>query len=156
MIPQVYETEGSNHRWFWLFWAAWIVVYCIREIAWIRSIFETNFAQYLGRHSFALYLVHGPIIGLFSDRLFYLTGFRGPKPLMDDPYEPFLALYNKWHDSAWWPIPDGGPQGLEYNFVIVVLLSLPVMLYCAEVGTRVFDEPSVRLSSWAYKKWKRS
>ncbi|OQO06518.1 hypothetical protein B0A48_08301 [Cryoendolithus antarcticus] len=156
MIPQVYETEGSNHRWFWLFWAAWIVVYCIREIAWIRSIFETNFAQYLGRHSFALYLVHGPIIGLFSDRLFYLTGFRGPKPLMDDPYEPFLALYNKWHDSAWWPIPDGGPQGLEYNFVIVVLLSLPVMLYCAEVGTRVFDEPSVKLSSWAYKKWKRS
>lgn len=32
LIPEAYEREGSNHRWFWLFWASWIVVYGIREI----------------------------------------------------------------------------------------------------------------------------
>lgn len=91
---------------------------------------------------------------------------------MEQAFEPYFKYYNKWHDASWYPIPDGGPWGLEYNFVFCVFLSIPVsstnsqtapnadnvfqvMLYCAEVGTRVFDNPSVKLSSWAWKKLKQ-
>ena len=36
----------------------------------------TLFNSDLGRHSFALYLMHGPMIGILSERLFYLTGVK--------------------------------------------------------------------------------
>lgn len=45
MIPSTYLDEFSQFRWFWLFWGAWMMVYAVRELAWVRSLFETHTAQ---------------------------------------------------------------------------------------------------------------
>lgn len=45
MIPTSYLDEFSQFRWFWLFWAAWGMVYSVREIGWLRACFETSTAQ---------------------------------------------------------------------------------------------------------------
>lgn len=45
MIPKSYLDDASQFRWYWLFWAAWSMVYCVREIGWLRRCFETRFAQ---------------------------------------------------------------------------------------------------------------
>ncbi|KAK6827647.1 Acyltransferase 3 [Apiospora arundinis] len=97
LIPAPYTASDepeSVHRWFWLFWAAWLLFVSIKELDWVRSLFETRFSQYLGKHSFALYLVHGPLIGLYAERLFYLTGVKRGPPLgrrsrqIRPPHEP--------------------------------------------------------------------
>ncbi len=90
------------------------------------------------------------MIGILSERLFYLTGMK--KPIFPDEAFNFGHIYNKWHDAAWWPFPDGGPPGLEPNFLVCVAISIPVFLYIAELGTRFFDVPSVPFSRWVYTK----
>lgn len=96
--------------------------------------------------------MHGPIIGLWSDRLFYLAGVKSPTN--DDDIVRFGHLTNKWKDASWWFLPEGGPYALEPNFIICVVLSLPVMLYVAECGTRMFDIPGVKVSRWMWTKMK--
>ncbi|PPJ55246.1 hypothetical protein CBER1_04313 [Cercospora berteroae] len=153
LIPGPYDDgNSSTYRWFWLFWASWIILVTVGQIGWVKWLFETGPAQYLGRHSFALYLVHGPIIGLYSDRLFYLTGVKIPSS--DDDIQRFGHLTNKWKDSSWWILPEGGPYALEPSFIFCVLMSLPVMLYVAECGTRMFDIPGVKISRWMWTKMK--
>ncbi|CAK4031428.1 acyltransferase like [Lecanosticta acicola] len=155
LIPGSYKDgppNNTHYRWYYLIWAAWFTVVGVKEIPWVRWIFETNTAQYLGRHSFALYLIHGPMIGIFSERVFYLTGVKSPIDL--DSFVKFGHLYNKWHDAPWWPFPDGGYAGLEPNFLFCVALSIPLFLYVAELGTKAFDAPSIKTSNWMYRKMK--
>lgn len=44
-IPSVYSEGTEAYRWFWLFWASWMVMIAVKEIGWVRSIFETSIAQ---------------------------------------------------------------------------------------------------------------
>ncbi|KAK4618066.1 O-acetyltransferase PaAT-1 [Fulvia fulva] len=152
LIPKAYTeiTDMPTYRWFYIFWAAFLTVVAINNIPWAKWIFETAPAQYLGRHSYALYLVHGPLIGILSERLFFLTGVKSPTDLAS--FVRFGRLHNKWHDLPWWPLPDGGPSGLEPNFLFCAAISIPIFLYAAEIGTKTFDAPSVKVSSWMYKK----
>lgn len=155
MIPRAYDK--TNFRWFWFFWGAWAVMICAREVRWLRWCLETNFSQYLGRHSFALYLVHGPMIGLVSERLFWLTGVWKEADVFfgdEENYKKFGHLHNKWLNSDWFPFSAEGPMGLEPNFLFCVAISVVVFMYVAELGTKAFDTPSVAVSRWAYKKSK--
>jgi peptidoglycan/LPS O-acetylase OafA/YrhL len=43
VIPPAYDEK--THRWFWLFWASWIVMICAREISWLRSFLSSGFSQ---------------------------------------------------------------------------------------------------------------
>jgi hypothetical protein len=43
-IPAVYD-ELNQYRWFWLFWGSWMILVSVKEIAWAKWIFETNFCQ---------------------------------------------------------------------------------------------------------------
>ena len=50
MIPAAYNASyrgewESTHRWFWLFWASWMLLVSIKGIRWVRSIFESRFSQ---------------------------------------------------------------------------------------------------------------
>lgn len=53
-IPDVYREGTEAYRWFWLFWAAWMVLIGVKEIGWVRSIFETSFAQCKFRDLFSV------------------------------------------------------------------------------------------------------
>jgi len=72
-----------------------------------------------------------------------------------DNIDKFGHLHNKWHDAAWWPFSDAGPSGLEPNFVFCSVVSVVVFLYVAELGTKLFDTPSVTASRWAWEKSKK-
>lgn len=130
-----------DYKWFYLFWAATLLVAAIPRIPWLRRFFETRFCQYLGRISFALYLVHGPVIWVLADRVYALVGWE--------------AEWRVQHLGVWlgkFPLPKIGPAGLEVAFLLPHVVLLPVTLYVAEVVTRLFDEPSVQFPLWFYKK----
>ncbi|KAK0622585.1 acyltransferase family-domain-containing protein [Immersiella caudata] len=130
-----------DYKWFYLFWAATLLVASIPRTPWLRRFFEARFCQYLGRLSFALYLVHGPVLWTLGDRMYALAGWENDA--------------RKEHIPGWlgkFPLPQIGPKGLEVAFLLPNLVLLPVTFYCAEVVTRMFDEPSVRFPQWFHKK----
>ncbi|CAG9949927.1 unnamed protein product [Clonostachys rosea f. rosea IK726] len=125
-------------KWFYLFWASLFFVSSIPHLPWLKRFFETSFCQYLGRISFSLYLVHGPILAVVGERLYMLTGWVGDEP----------------EDIMWWadrfPLP-GGPLGFELSFLAPHLILLPLTLFVADLVTRGIDTPSVRFAAWLYK-----
>ncbi|KAL9527262.1 O-acetyltransferase [Sphaerulina musiva] len=139
-----------EYRDFWYFWGACFLGISIKEVKWAKSLFETNFAQYLGRHSFSLYLTHLVVGATFSRIIFILCGYShlgGP-----DANWPFDRIaVGAWHD--YFPA-SVGPQGLTPGIILNLMLTLPVMFFVAEMGTKVFDRPSVRLSRWVWE-WYR-
>ncbi|KAH8698695.1 putative acyltransferase [Talaromyces proteolyticus] len=130
-----------DYKWFYLTWASTFLVSSVPHISWLKAFFETHFCQYLGRISFAFYLVHGPVLWLVADRLYASVGWT-----------------KEWHGSnipGWinkFPLPKGGPLGLEPSFLAIHLIVLPLTLWLAEVLTKVFDDPSIRISQWLYNK----
>ncbi|QIW99795.1 hypothetical protein AMS68_005313 [Peltaster fructicola] len=152
MVPFYYIDADSQFRWFWLFWAAALLLFSIREISWLRRSFDSPIAQYLGRHSFALYLIHGPMIAYFSESLFFMTGV---KEIYEEKQRPkFGAIAGLLSDQPWWPLPKGGPAGLEPNFLFCAFVSIPVYLYVAELGTKMFDRPSIKISQAIWQRFK--
>lgn len=92
------------------------------------------------------------MIGLLSERLFFLTGTK--TPINEESRQRFGHLQDLWKNAPWWPFPDGGYKALEPNFLVCVAISIPVMLYVAEIGTKAFDLPSVKVSNWAWARFK--
>jgi peptidoglycan/LPS O-acetylase OafA/YrhL len=127
-------------KWFYLFWAAFLVVGSVPRLPWLKRFFETRFCQYLARISFALYLVHGLVIWTLGDRLFAAVGLERPRHA-----EGISHWVGKFSLSK------KGPMGLELAFWLPQLVILPVTLYLAEVATKLVDEPSVKFTNWLYK-----
>jgi peptidoglycan/LPS O-acetylase OafA/YrhL len=130
-----------DEKWFYLFWASFLLVASIPRLPWLKQFFETRFCQYLARISFALYLVHGPVLFMLSDRIYSAVG------LTRESHEGHIA---QWMNV--FPISKKGPMGLELAFWVPQLLLIPVTFYAAEVVTKLFDEPSVKFSNWLYRK----
>lgn len=129
-----------NHAWFFRFWAATLLMIIIPRLGWLQSFFETPFCQYLGRISFALYLVHGPVMWSIGDRIYAAVG------LARDGHD---ALVPAWINR--FPFPNWGVTGLEVNFLASQLILFPLTLWLAEVFTRLVDEPSVKFTQWLFK-----
>ncbi|KAF6808572.1 acyltransferase [Colletotrichum plurivorum] len=130
-----------DYKWFYLFWAAALLVASVPRIRWLKAFFEMRFCQYLGRISFALYLVHGPVLGVLGDRIYTAVGWW-----KDSEKEHLAHLVDRFL------LPRVGPLGLEPAFLIPHLVLLPLTLWLAEVVTRFVDEPSVRFAQWLYGK----
>ena len=129
-----------DYKFFYLFWASGALVASVPRIPSLKSFFETRFCQYLGRISFAFYLVHGPIMYTLADRLYAAVG----RPKGDMPeLVPWTNLF---------PISNTGPFGLELNFLLPHLIIFPANLWLAEIVTRLIDEPSVKFAQWLYRK----
>ncbi|KAK3390630.1 acyltransferase family-domain-containing protein [Podospora didyma] len=132
-----------DSKWFYLSVAANMIMACVPRIHWLRAFFESRFCQFLGRVSFALYLVHGPILGSVGDRVYHAVGWV--RALGDGSKElaPWINIL---------PLSRFGPMGLEIAFVIPQMILLPLTLWVADLTTRIVDEPSVRFASWLYKR----
>lgn len=130
-----------DYKWFYLFWAAVLLVASIPRISWLKRFFESRFCQYLGRISFALYLVHGPVLWTLGDRLYAAVGWATQAQVKNIP---------GWVNIL--PLSKAGPFCLEIAFLVPNIILLPVTLYLAGVVTRVFDEPSVRFPQWLYQR----
>ncbi|KAK4150592.1 acyltransferase 3 [Chaetomidium leptoderma] len=131
-----------DSKWFYLFIAGNMIVACAPRIAWQRRFFESRFCQFLGRVSFALYLVHGPILQTVGDRIYYAVGW-----VRDANHENEQIV--RWANLM--PLPKTGPMGLELGFLLPNIILLPLTLWVADVVTRAVDEPAVRFAAWLYK-----
>ncbi|KIX10623.1 uncharacterized protein Z518_01707 [Rhinocladiella mackenziei CBS 650.93] len=130
-----------DYKWFYLFWASTFLVASIQRISWLKSFFETRFNQYLGRISFAFYLVHGPILWSLGDRIYAAVGWSRESHATNIP---------KWINIL--QLPKIGPFGLELSFLLPQLILLPATLWIAGVATALIDEPSVNFSQWLYSR----
>ncbi|SZF03444.1 unnamed protein product [Blumeria hordei] len=129
-----------DFKWFYLYWASLFIVSSIPRIPTLKRFFECRFCQYLGRISFAFYLVHGPVLWILGDRLYVAAGWA--REIHGGTLPGWINLF---------PMSKAGPLGLEFSFLVPHLIILPVTLWCGEIATRLFDEPSVRFSQWLYR-----
>ncbi|KAK3352628.1 acyltransferase family-domain-containing protein [Lasiosphaeria hispida] len=132
-------------KWFYLFFASNMIMACVPRMRWLKRFFEARFCQFLGRVSFSLYLVHGPILAGLGDRLYHATGYVRT---MGTPAE--LAELANWANA--FPLPKGGPMGLEVAFLAPHIIILPFTLWMADIVTRLVDEPAVRFAQWMFKR----
>lgn len=130
-----------DYKWFYLFWAATLLVASVSRILWLKAFFETRICQYLGRISYALYLVHGPVLWTLGDRLYVATGWHTEEHMEHIP---------QWADKLL--LPKTGPLGLEVSFLAPQIFLLPLTLCLAEFVTRAVDTPSVKFAGWLYGK----
>ncbi|CAM1507722.1 Fc.00g045700.m01.CDS01 [Cosmosporella sp. VM-42] len=130
-----------DYKWFYLFWAAVFLVSSVPRIRWLKRFFETRFCQYLGRISFALYMIHGPVLWTLGDRFYLATGWQTEEQLQHIPH---------WANK--FKLPRSGPIGLEVSFLVPHILLLPITFFLADMVTRCIDTPSVKFASWLYKR----
>ena len=130
-----------DYKWFYLFWASVLLVAAVPRMPWLKRFFETRFCQHLGRISYALYLVHGPVLWVVGDRLYAATGW------WHDEHQKHIP---GWVDA--FKLPKTGPLGLEVSFLAPQIVLLPLTFWLAEMATRAFDEPAVRFAQWLYRK----
>ena len=137
LVPQAV----FDYKWFFLFWAAMFFVSATRHISWLKRFFEIPFNQYLGKISFAFYLVHVPILAILGDRMYAATGWVRKE---------HLDHFGGWINAM--PLSKGGIVGLELSFLVPQIILLPLSLWMAEIVTKLVDEPSVRFAQWFYRK----
>ncbi|KAK8097088.1 hypothetical protein PG999_013032 [Apiospora kogelbergensis] len=130
-----------DYKWFYLFWAATLLVAATPRVPRLKSFFEGGFCQYLGRISYSLYLVHGPILWTLGDRIYTAVGWH---------QEAQLVHLQHWADKV--RLPKTGPLGLEVSFLLPQIILLPLTIWMAEIVTRLVDEPSVKVAQWMYSK----
>lgn len=129
-------------KWFFLAVAANFLVAAAARLTWLRRFLEAPFCQWLGRISFALYLVHGPVMATIGDRVYHAVGWVR----FHTPGEPDLS---DWINLV--PLPRGGPLGFEPAFWLPQLVLLPLTLWLAVVVTRLVDQPAIAVSAWLHK-----
>lgn len=91
----------------------------------IRWLYTNPFSQYLGKISFALYLVHGPVLHAVEYGML-----------------PGLAVLGE---------PLGGREtamGMFVEWAVGMVVCMPVVFWAADVCWRVVDVGSVRLARW--------
>lgn len=131
VVPQSFP----DYRWFFRIIAGTLLMISIPRITTLKSFMESRFVQFLGKHSFALYLVHGPILWSIGDRVYAAVGRTEERHLKDIP---------AWVNLI--PLSGRGPLGLEINYIIAQLFLLPFTLWVASLVTKTVDEPSVKFA----------
>jgi peptidoglycan/LPS O-acetylase OafA/YrhL len=113
-------------EYFWHRLGAAVFVFALSGSAHLRRPFQTPFAAYLGKISFPLYIVHGPLnhtLGLWLVGVFFkVTGS-----------ESFA--------------------GYETGVVLAFFTEAVVVVWLADLVMRTVDAPSVKFGRWLQSKW---
>lgn len=128
-----------DFKWFFLFWAGILIILSVQRIPWAKRFCETRFCLYLGRVSYMLYLVHGPVLWTLGDRVYAAVGLGRTAQSLVLPH---------WTNR--FPLPKWGPMGLEVNFLMTQLILMPVTFWLADVGTTFVDGPAIKFGTWLY------
>lgn len=129
----------SDYRWWYRIIAGTLIMISTPRLPILKMGMESRFCQFLGKHSYALYLVHGPILWSIGDRVYAAVGRTTERHLVDIP---------TWMDLI--PLPGWGPLGLELNYLVAQMFLLPFTLWIASLVTKTIDEPSVRFAKWIF------
>lgn len=102
-----------------------ILVLAVDRAEYLQVLFTNPLAQYMGRISFSLYLIHGPLLWSLGLKFGHFTlGFTGE----DSDGEYVLGIL--FAACLWWT----------------------VVVYLADLTTTYIDNNCVRFSKWAYGK----
>jgi peptidoglycan/LPS O-acetylase OafA/YrhL len=126
LIPMSLNME--DHSRFWWSLSGVSLLLSISQLPRLKSLFETNFCQYLGKISFSLYLVHEFCAVLFGLSLQQLM-------LRLAGLEPKAGTFFYWVVCAIW----------------CLLFTVPVFAVAAQVEKWV-DVPSVKFARWLERK----
>ncbi|KAI1199695.1 acyltransferase family-domain-containing protein [Nemania serpens] len=109
---------------FWQVMGACLFVFCAARSRGWQRVFESAAIQYLGHLSYAVYLMHGPVmhaVGYPIQRWAWeITGIDGP-------------AYRK-------------------GVVLAAVINIPLVIWAADIFWRVVDIPSVRFAKWLESK----
>jgi peptidoglycan/LPS O-acetylase OafA/YrhL len=87
----------------------------------LQRPFNTAFVQYFGKISYAIYLMHGPVL--------HTVGYS----------------IMRWA----WSITGSTTEGqYVFGFILAALIITPVTVWAADVFCRFVDEPIVRFAKW--------
>ena len=117
MIPPYYS---ERYR-FWQSIAAVQLVWTVNNADFLKAIFNHSAIQYLGKVSYALYLMHGPVIHTWG----YIV-------------MPFM-----------WSLTGSEPRfNFELGFFLSACLIIPGIIWAADVFWRVVDVNCVKFARW--------
>lgn len=105
-----------------------LLVFTIDHAKFLQSLFTSRLAQYLGRISYSLYLVHGPLL--------WSLGIKMGR---------FMLALTGW----------GTPWRYCVGVFLGMCLWLAVVIFVADLTSRYIDEPCVRFTKWVYNKLSR-
>ncbi|QIW98345.1 hypothetical protein AMS68_003863 [Peltaster fructicola] len=133
-----------DFKWFYLFWAAILMVSAAGRLPWLRAFFENKYNLYLAKISYGFYLMHGPILWTLGNRMYCAIGYNGEEHSLTMP---------RWV-NAFPYLPRVGPFGFETDFLICQMILFPLTLWAAELCTNFIDDPSIKFTQWLYKQFK--
>ncbi|KXT13487.1 hypothetical protein AC579_8620 [Pseudocercospora musae] len=131
--PRPYNNDFRFHR-YWTTVGSLPVVYAVLRIGWLQTFFQSKALVFLGRVSFALYLVHIPMKPIIEERIKPLVGGHTNPPLEGTFWDHY------------WTISDVGPPGLSLRYLIAMAVIMPCFLLVAWAATITIDQPFVRMS----------
>ncbi|KAF4334290.1 hard surface induced 3 (sterol glycosyl transferase) [Fusarium beomiforme] len=117
-------------KWIYLFVSATLIVWVVPYLPMLKKTLSSRPCQELGRLSYGLYLIHGPVMWTFGSSLYSFTGCCGAGNHLEASNHSIL--------------------GLELEFILPHAILLPVSLELARFVADYVDGPSVRLGKWLY------
>jgi peptidoglycan/LPS O-acetylase OafA/YrhL len=123
ITPEPFFTTGGDWLAFpWFALGAMQVVFACQQVQFLQRVFTTGLAQYLANISYALYLMHGPMLDVFAHR---------------------------WMPHVWWAV--GGADGMWRRlfafFGGTLVLGIPI-IFAADLFWRAVDVPCVEFAKW--------
>lgn len=102
-----------------------MTVLVVDQATFLQILFTNRFSQYMGKISFSLYMVHGPLL-----------------------YSLGLVL-GQWTVA----LVGGGESNTSYVFGILLafILWAPAAIYISDLTTRFVDKAAINFSKWAYE-----
>ncbi|KAF4495394.1 nitrate assimilation regulatory nirA [Fusarium agapanthi] len=118
----------ADPKWIYLFWSGTLIVSVVTYVPMVKKILRSRISQELGRISYGLYLIHGPVMWTVGAAIYSWSGCCRAGNSGQDTRQPIL--------------------GLELEFVPPHAILLPLTLGLA----RLVDAPSIRLAKWFYER----
>ncbi|KAF4969272.1 hypothetical protein FSARC_3478 [Fusarium sarcochroum] len=117
LIPKWWSAEKYRY---WQCTGAVVFVLAVSRSANWQRVFNSAFVQYLGKISYALYLMHGPAI--------HAVGYR----------------FERWAYSL------TGTEGHQFTagFILSSFFVIPTIFWWADIFWRAVDIPTVKFSKW--------
>jgi len=115
---------ASHKQRYWVGWAAILLVWSTSNSAPLQRLFTNGPVQYLGKISFSLYLMHGPVT--------HTIGYASM-------------------DFFWCAIGDDTYTTKEIGFVLAAIINITSTIWVADVFMRAVDIPTVKLAKWVEK-----
>ena len=140
--PKAFEGEDRPQK-FWFALSAVLTVWSCGELRFIRRFLENKTSQYCGRISFALYIVHGPVLALVQEHIIghMMKPAEGEANTPD--FHPAVPGYGlKGHFGT------ATPTARTICWFFGLLGLGPIIIWVADIFWRAVDKPVIALARW--------